>query len=264
VAPKPPVGDIIVPPTALERAAKFYRPARWVVFALSILAILLILHKGTPPPVSVDPDAAARAAEKIRVSDAQAAAGQPHQLQLDHIELNSFLNENLAINGRTEPGAPANGAAPGLATGPITPPNAGQPGANANANANANAAPSGNAANSPNGPNAAAPTLEEVQSAVKDVKVDMVGDLVKAYVVFNFHGEDLSLELDGHVRAENGYLKFDPVSGALGSLPLPPGTLQSAAQRMFDSPENREKMKLPEGVSDIQIVDSTVVVTYTK
>ena len=33
---------------------------------------------------------------------------------------------------------------------------------------------------------------------MKDVKVDMDGDLVKAYVIFNFHGKDLSLELDGH------------------------------------------------------------------
>ena len=36
------------------------------------------------------------------------------------------------------------------------------------------------------------------QSSVKDVKLDMDGDLVKAYVIFDFHGNNLSLELDGH------------------------------------------------------------------
>jgi hypothetical protein len=227
-----------------------------------ILVVILIFRKGTPPPVAVDPNAAARAAEKIRASDAQSSAGQPHQLQLDRTELNSYLNENLAINGRTEPGTAA-----------IAPPDTSLAGAAANATPSGNAAANSiNASNSPGSPNAAnssapnspAPTLEEVQSSVKDVKVDMVGDLVKAYVVFNFHGQDLSLELDGHLRAENGYLKFDPVSGSLGSLPLPSSALQSAAQRMFESPENREKMKLPAGVSDIQIVDGNVVVNYDK
>ena len=108
----------------------------------------------------------------------------------------------------------------------------------------------------------AAPTLEEVQSSVRDVKVDMVGDVVKAYVVFNFHGQDLSMELDGHIHAENGYLKFEPTSGAIGSMPLPTSTLQSVADRIMDSPENRDKMKLPAGVNNIRIVDGQVVVDY--
>ena len=59
-------------------------------------------------------------------------------------------------------------------------------------------------------------TIEQVQSSVKDVKVDMDGDLVKAYVIFDFHGKDLSLELDGHLSAQNGYVKFDPVAGKAG------------------------------------------------
>ena len=63
------------------------------------------------------------------------------------------------------------------------------------------------------------PTIEQVQSSVKDVKVDMDGDLVKAYVIFDFHGKDMSLELDGHLATQDGYIKFDPVAGKLGSLP---------------------------------------------
>jgi hypothetical protein len=92
--------------------------------------------------------------------------------------------------------------------------------------------------------------------------VDMDGDLVKAYVVFDFHGKDLSLELDGHLTAENGFLKFEPVSGKLGSLPLPQSTLDSAVAKLMASPENREKLKLPPDISDIQIVNGQAVVTY--
>ena len=105
-------------------------------------------------------------------------------------------------------------------------------------------------------------TIEQVQQSVKDVKVDMDGDLVKAYVIFGFHGQDLSLELDGHLGAENGYLKFNPVAGKLGSMPLPQSTLEAAVSKMMSSPENREKLKLPDDINDVQIVNGKAVLSY--
>ncbi|MGC1634852.1 MAG: hypothetical protein WA744_05310, partial [Candidatus Acidiferrales bacterium] len=103
---------------------------------------------------------------------------------------------------------------------------------------------------------------DQVQSSVKDVKVDMDGDIVKAYVIFDFHGKDLSLELDGHLTADNGYMKFEPVSGKLGSLPLPQSTLDEAVEKLMASPENREKLRLPPDISDIKIVDGQAVIQY--
>ncbi|MGB8851021.1 MAG: hypothetical protein WCC76_14995 [Candidatus Acidiferrales bacterium] len=230
---------IVEEQSAFAGFRNFYRRARWVALAFVVLVFILILRKGAPPPVKMDPNAAVRAEEKIRVSEAASSVGQPHQLQLDNVELNSYLNQNLAIDGRTE--AP-------IASPPVAP-------------AAAAVVPA-SPASSPQSSPQAAPTLEEVQSSVKDVRVDMQGDLVKAYIVYNFHGQDLSLELDGHVHAEGGYLKFEPVSGSLGSLPLPASVLQSAAQQLLESPENREKLKLPPDVTDIQIVDGQVVATY--
>jgi hypothetical protein len=81
-------------------------------------------------------------------------------------------------------------------------------------------------------------------------------------VVFDFHGKDLSLELDGHLGSQDGYLKFEPVAGKLGSMPLPQSTLDSAVQKMMASPENREKLKLPPDISDIQIQNGQAVVSY--
>lgn len=92
--------------------------------------------------------------------------------------------------------------------------------------------------------------------------MDMDGDLVKAYVVFDFHGKDLSLELDGHLGTENGYMKFEPVAGKLGSMPLPQAALDSAVDKLMASPENREKLKLPDDVNDVQIVNGQAVVSY--
>jgi hypothetical protein len=94
------------------------------------------------------------------------------------------------------------------------------------------------------------------------VKVGMDGDLVKTYVVFNFHGKDLSLEIDGHLYTQDGFLRFDPVGGKIGSFPLPQSALQEAVQRMMDSPENREKLRLPPSVSNIAVQNSQVVVSY--
>jgi hypothetical protein len=90
----------------------------------------------------------------------------------------------------------------------------------------------------------------------------MDGDLIKAHVIFNLHGEDLSLELDGHLGWENGYMKFEPVSGKLGSLPLPQAMLNAVVDQMMNSPENREKLRLPDDVSNIQIQNGHAVVSY--
>lgn len=106
------------------------------------------------------------------------------------------------------------------------------------------------------------PTLEEVQSNVRDVKVSMNDDLVHAYVVFDFHGKDLTLDLEGKLHAANGYLQFEPVSGKIGALPLPQSTLESAVRKMMESPENREKLRLPDDLSDLRIENGELVVAY--
>jgi len=85
---------------------------------------------------------------------------------------------------------------------------------------------------------------------------------VKAHVMFDFHGKEMSLELDGHLHAENGYMRFEPVSGMLGSMPLPQSMLNALVERLMASPENREKMKLPPDISDIQIVNGQAQITY--
>ncbi|HKV27509.1 MAG TPA: hypothetical protein VJN90_04460, partial [Candidatus Acidoferrales bacterium] len=160
---------------------------------------------------------------------------QPYQLTLDRTELNSYVNSTLQLPGHANPQAAASSSSPAASE--------------TSASAPADAA-------TPD------PSIAEVQSAVKDVKVDMEGDLVKAYVVFNFHGKDMSLELDGHLSSSNGYLQFEPVSGQLGSLPLPQSTLNAAVEKMMSSPENREKLRLPPGISDLKVENGQVVVNY--
>jgi hypothetical protein len=104
--------------------------------------------------------------------------------------------------------------------------------------------------------------IEQVRSSVKDVKVQMEGDQVRAYVVFDVHGKDMTLQLVGHLGSSDGFLKFEPLSGQLGSLPIPQSTLESAVPRLMDSPENREKLRLPSDVSEMHIENGQLVATY--
>jgi hypothetical protein len=220
-----------------------YKILYWSSLVLLIIVIVLVLRTSPAPRVPFDPSAAARAEKKFQAADEAKAAGQPGQVALDRTELNSYLAQNLQL----APQSSGAGAAPVAADGGA-----------------AAASTNGNGANDPAASLAGGeqPTLDQVQSSVKDVKVDMDGDIVKAYVIFDFHGKDLSLELDGHLTADNGYMKFEPVSGKLGSLPLPQSTLDEAVEKLMASPENREKLRLPPDISDIKIVDGQAVIQY--
>jgi len=224
----------------LAQCKKLYRIFSYVSLATFGLALVLILRKSPPPNVTYDPEAAARVEKKFVAADQAKAAGQTAQVQLDSTELSSYLAQNLQLErssplgGQGDPNASRDGSAVAATDA-------------ASAVAVAGADPA---------------TIEQVQSTVRDVRIDMVGDVIEAYVVFNFHGKDLSLELDGHLGEQDGYIKFQPVSGKLGSLPLPQSALDSALHKIMASPENREKLRLPPDVSDIQIVNGQAVVSY--
>ncbi|HXA77609.1 MAG TPA: hypothetical protein VNV41_10805 [Candidatus Acidoferrales bacterium] len=222
-----------------------YRILSWGAAAGLVLTLGLVLRKSPSPDVANDPAAASRAEQKFAAADQAKADGQPAQVQLDSTELNSYLQQNLQTGGASQPSTAAPVSSPGSEGVPV--------------------------AASPRDPNAGPmaalsgdddATLEQVQSSVKDVQVDMDGDLVKAHVIFNFHGKDLSLELDGHLGSQDGYIKFVPVAGKLGSLPLPQSMLDAAVAKMMASPENREKLKLPSDINDIQVQDGKAVVSY--
>ena len=104
--------------------------------------------------------------------------------------------------------------------------------------------------------------VEQARSSVRDVKVQMEGDQVHAYLIFDLHGKEMSLDLVGRLGAADGYLKFEPVSGHIGSLPIPQSALESAVKKLMESPVNREKLRLPSDVSDLRIENGELVTTY--
>src|SRR6266567_3884013 len=103
------------------------------------------------------------------------------------------------------------------------------------------AAPARGAQAAPHGENPTPQDVEQMRSNVRDVKVQLI---------------------EGRLGTQNGYLRFDPVRGQVGSLPIPQSTLQSAMQWLMDSPENREKLKLPSDISGLRIENGEVVASY--
>jgi len=205
-----------------------FRIVRWTTYAIAIVTLILVFHKAPPPLVETSPQAAARAEEKFEQVEKSVASGQPATLRLDETELNSYLATHLELAGDGA-AKPATGGA-------------------------AQSAPTG-----------AAPTakdIEQMRSNVRDVKVQLIEDRVKAYVVFDVHGKDMTLQLEGRLGAQNGFLRFEPVSGQIGSLPIPQSTLESAVQRLMESPENREKLRLPAEISDLRIQNGEIVASY--
>jgi hypothetical protein len=207
---------------------RIFRIVRWTTYTLALVTLVLALHKAPPPLVETSPQAAARAEEKFQDVEKAVANGHPATLRMDETELNSYLASHLALAG----------------------------------NSAANPASGGGAQRAPNGAGPTPQEVEQMRSNVRDFKVQLMDDRVKAYVVFDVHGKDMTLQLEGRLGAQNGYLRFEPLSGQFGSLPIPQSALESAVQRLMDSPENREKLKLPAEISDLRIQNGEVVAIY--
>ena len=236
-----PVGPSAAP-KPVSRWVWAFRCLRWSTYLAALITLILLLHKTAPPAVQITPQAAARAEQKVEEVQQSAAQGEKATLRLDESELNSYLATHLNLAQSSNPAValPNSAPAPARDSPTPTPPNA---------------APTGSDALSP-------ADIEQARSSVKDVKVQMEGDQVHAYVVFDVHGKDMTLQLVGRLGSADGFLKFEPISGQLGALPIPQSTLETAVQRLMDSSENREKLRLPSDVSEMHIENGQLVATY--
>lgn len=227
-----------------------FRVIRWSSYIAGAATLVMVLHKVPPPQVETNPQAAARVEQKFEQVEQAVSAGQSATMRMDQTELNSYLVSHLDIASN-----PNASQATAASQGPSSVQAASQ-----KATAAGTAPASGLDMPLPAG--TSAEQIEQVRSQVKDVKVELVDDRVRAYVVFDLHGKDVTLQLEGKLGAENGYLNFVPVSGQIGSLPLPQSALESAMRHLMESPENREKLKLPNDMSGLKIENGEVVATY--
>ena len=198
---------------------RFYRVFRWGALAGTIVVVILILRQASPPQVDVDPAAGLRLERKMRDLQNSLRAGRSHTLRLAETEVNSWVNENLALSSRAseDPTETAVGASA---------------------------------------------DIEGAGSAVRDLKIDLTGDRVQAYVLFDFHGQNLSLILEGRLQVQEGQLAFEATAGQLGSLPIPQMALDRAVQHLFESPQNRAQFSLPPEIGDIHVENDQLVISF--
>jgi hypothetical protein len=103
-------------------------------------------------------------------------------------------------------------------------------------------------------------TVREVQSAVKDIRIHLLGNQLHAYALFVMYGKHVSLQLDGTLETQNGFIRLKPTAGKIGSLPIPSFTLDRVVHELFDSPQNREQFQLPPEVESVRIENSSLVI----
>src|SRR5260370_16166470 len=141
---------------------RIFRIIRWTTYTFAVVTLVLLFHKAPPPLVETSPQAAARAEEKFEQVEKAVANGQPATLRMDETELNSYLASHLALSGNVAP----------------------------------NPAPVAGAQGAPNSPAPTQQEVEQMRSNVRDVKVQLIEDRVKAYGVFDGHGNDVTQPLE--------------------------------------------------------------------
>jgi hypothetical protein len=99
------------------------------------------------------------------------------------------------------------------------------------------------------------------ESMLRDLRVQLFEDRMLAHASFDLHGKEMSLELEGRLKAENGYMRLEADAGRLGVLPLPPPALESAAALVFEAESYREKFRLPPDVVDVRVERRELVIT---
>jgi hypothetical protein len=105
-------------------------------------------------------------------------------------------------------------------------------------------------------------TVEEVRSNVRDVRVRLGEDRLTLWVLFDFHGKDLTLTLEAQLSVRDHRLQITPTAGWLGQLPLPHATLERAVGRALADPANAEKLDLPPDVVDVRIQGGELFVDF--
>jgi len=110
-------------------------------------------------------------------------------------------------------------------------------------------------------PTGSEPTVQEIQSALKDIRINLLGNQLRAYAVFILYGKEISLQLDGTITTEGGYIRLQPTAGKLGSLPIPSLTLDRVVHQLFDSPSNRDKFQLPPQIESVRVENNSLVIS---
>ena len=95
---------------------------------------------------------------------------------------------------------------------------------------------------------------------IKDVRVDFASDVVTGYFTTQAYGKEVHLTVSGRLGCKDGYATFEPTAFKIGDLSVPVSFVNPALQKKLAEPDTREKLKLPEFVADLHIVNGRLFV----
>jgi hypothetical protein len=217
-------------PTSLF--ARIFRIFGWVSLACLVIILILLLHTPSPLQIIVTPEDVQKVEAKVQSFESSIRDGRPDALQMNESELNGWLSTNLALNRPLGAETPQS---QDLSEAVDPARKADEPLSKAE--------------------------LQQAESSVHDVKAKLDKDTVTIYASFDFHGKEMLFELNGRVFVQDGYLRLAPTGGKLGAFPLPSTALQHILSQIFDSPQNKEKFKLPPGIQNISIENGQLTVS---
>jgi len=93
---------------------------------------------------------------------------------------------------------------------------------------------------------------------VKGYQVQLIGDVARGQFTTQVAGQDIYVTLAGHLGSQDGYVTFDPTEFKVGDFNIPVSLVNSALQKKLA--EQRDQLKLPEGVASLRIENSELVI----
>ena len=103
--------------------------------------------------------------------------------------------------------------------------------------------------------------LQAGRTVLREVIVRLMDDQMRLYLVVELYGKQFSWMLDGRVQVEGGRLRFTPVRGLLGFLPLPLWLVKSTVRQWTDAVVNQDILTLPPHVKNVRIEHGSVAVS---
>jgi hypothetical protein len=223
-----------------SNAASIYKTVRWVIVVVLLGAVVLMLRRPTPAAPLAPATVVAKAQafteklDQLKNSAEQASGGVGISFTAD--EVNSFIAD-ASVRA-------AHSASP-QAVVPEPNPTEVPPEAQSDTLSPKPAATA---------PQALDPALEqEIQSAVDKTQVAFEGNEVIAQAAVQRYGRDIYVTVRGRLGVDHGYLEFTPTGFKIGDLSVPVSMVNEPLQKKLAEPENREKLKLPDFISDIRV-----------
>jgi len=83
-------------------------------------------------------------------------------------------------------------------------------------------------------------------------------DVVKGQFVAEVAGQKVYVTVAGHLGAKNGYATFDPTEFRIGDMRIPVSMVNPQLQKKLA--EQRDKLKLPDFISDVSVQNGELVI----